>query len=240
MVRNPSPQPDHRAPPISGAGVLRGMRRLFPVSLFVVAFGIAFGVAAVEHGLSPLQAVIMSALVFTATAQFAALDFLSEPIAFLSLALVVLSLSSRHIVLGAALAKTVYRLPLMHRFAVLSLLSDANFADAQSGQKPGEADAAALLGGGLMLWLAWVSSTAIGAFGGDTVVDPEAAGFGAVMICFFAATVVGRLRTSPDLALAVVLAATISALTQPWLPMGWNILLAACVGGYIATWSKHD
>ncbi len=89
----------------SSAAVLRGMRRLLPVSLFVAPFGIAFGIAATEQGLVPIQATVMSVFVFTATAQFAALDFLNEPVAFASLFLVVLALSGRHVIMGAALSR---------------------------------------------------------------------------------------------------------------------------------------
>ena len=45
----------------------------------------------------------MSVLVFSGAAQFAALDFWPGPVAFGSLALVVLALNARHIVMGAAL-----------------------------------------------------------------------------------------------------------------------------------------
>ncbi|MBO6851976.1 MAG: AzlC family ABC transporter permease, partial [Marinobacter sp.] len=38
--------------------------RLLPISLFVVAFGAAFGLAAIQKGLEPLQALLMSATVF--------------------------------------------------------------------------------------------------------------------------------------------------------------------------------
>ena len=84
-------------------GIARGVRRIFPVAVFVVPFGIAFGAAAIEAGLTLVQAVAMSVLVFSGAAQFAALDFWPGPVAFGSLALVVLALNARHIVMGAAL-----------------------------------------------------------------------------------------------------------------------------------------
>lgn len=89
ILKVSSASPDDVA--LSGTAVLRGMRRLMPVSLFVIPFGVAFGIAAVEQGLSPVQATAMSFVVFTATAHFAALDFLNEPIAFVSLFFVVLA-----------------------------------------------------------------------------------------------------------------------------------------------------
>jgi len=210
------------------------MRRLLPVSLFVVPFGVAFGISAVEQGLGPIQATLMSVAVFTATAQFASLDFLNEPVAFASLFLVVLALSGRHVIMGAALSRWINRLPLAKRMATLAFLSDANFADTQPLLRKGETDLGVLLGGGLMLWVSWVGSTALGAFGGDLLGDTDAYGFGAVMLCFFAATATGMLRGAPGLVLPTIAAMAISVLTLPLLPTGWNIILAAVVGGLLA------
>lgn len=219
---------------LSSTAILRGMRRLLPVSLFVVPFGVAFGVSAIDHGLGPLQATVMSLLVFTATAQFAALDFLNEPVAFGSLLLVVLALSARHVIMGAALSGWINRLPLAKRLATLTLLSDANFADTQPLLQKGESDLGILLGGGLIMWFAWTASTALGAFGGNLLGDTDAYGFGAVMVCFFAATAVGMLRASSGLVLPTAIAMAVAALTLPLLPTGWNIILAALTGGVLA------
>lgn len=219
---------------ISWAGVLRGMARLLPICLFVVPFGIAFGIAATEGGIGPVQATAMSAFVFTATAQFAALDFLQEPVAYFSLGLVALALSGRHLIMGAALAQWINRLPAGKRFVVLMFLSDANFADTQMLLQRGETDLGPLLGGGLMLWITWVGSTAAGAFGGNLLGNTEAFGFGVVMLCFFAATAFGMVRSTLSLLLPVIVAVVASAITLPYLPNGWNIILAALLGGGVA------
>nr|BFE95636.1 hypothetical protein GCM10020185_61720 [Pseudomonas brassicacearum subsp. brassicacearum] len=41
-----------------------GFKQLIPISLFVVVFGVAFGLAAAQTGLSDTSAVLMSTLVF--------------------------------------------------------------------------------------------------------------------------------------------------------------------------------
>lgn len=219
---------------LSGHAVRRGMARLLPICVFVAPFGVGFGIAAVEQGLSPMQAVVMSLVVFTATAQFAALDLLVEPIGYLSLFCIVLALSGRHVIIGAALSKWVNQLPIHTRIATLMFVSDANFADAQPLLHRGETDLGVFLGGGLMLWLTWVFSTALGAFAGDVLGDTDAYGFGAVMLCFFAATAVGMVRKTPRLAIPAVVAMAVSAGSVTLLPMGWNIILAALVGGFLA------
>ena len=214
---------------ISLSGVVKGMRRLIPVAVFVIPFGIAFGVAAIDRGMSPTQAVAMSALVFSGTAQFASLDFWHEPVAFLSLGLVVLALNGRHIIMSAALSPWVNRLPFSRRLAVLSLLSDANFADTHGALKEGAYDLGPLLGGGIVLWATWVTETTVGVLGGSLLGHPETYGIDVVMVCFFTAVVAGHLRKVSNI-MPVIVAGTVAALTLEWLPLGWNIILAALAG----------
>ncbi|MGF1476494.1 MAG: AzlC family ABC transporter permease [Geminicoccaceae bacterium] len=216
------------------SGVTRGARRLFPIAIFVIPFGIAFGVAAVEAGLSAFQAITMSGLVFSGAAQFAALDFWTSPIAFGSLALVALALNARHVIMGAALAPWVNELPLAKRLLVLTFLSDANFADSQPAFKSGERDVGVLLGGGLILWTNWIAGTAIGAAGGSLIGEPETFGVDVVMVCFFAAVVVGQLNDR-TMILPAIVAAVVSIASLAWGPTGWNVILAAFSGGLAAT-----
>ena len=84
-------------------GVGRGIRKMFALSLFIVPFGMAFGVAAIESGMSVIQATTMSVVVFSGAAQFASMDMWSTS-SYVSLLLVVLAVSARHILLGAALS----------------------------------------------------------------------------------------------------------------------------------------
>lgn len=216
------------------------MRTLWVLALFVLPFGMAYGVAATEAGITPAQAVLMSALVFTAIVQFAAIDFLSAPVAFFSLGLVALALSGRHVVMSAALSKSINELPIGQRLLTLAFLSDANFAEAQVRAQNGRADPGLVLGGGLVLWIAWLIGTAIGAYAGNLLGDTDAYGFGAVLLTFFAATLLQMARQSRGMVLPVLIAMIVGVVTLPLLPMGWNILLAAPIGGVIAVMTDRE
>lgn len=213
-------------------GALRGGRRLLPIAVLTIPFGIAFGVAAMEHGLTISQAIFMSALVFSGAAQFAALDFWQAPLAFGALTMVVLALSARHVIMGAALSPWLNQLPLNKRILALSYMSNPNFADSQRAFQDGEQDVGVLLGGGLILWASWVCGTAIGALGGELIGDPATFGIDVVMPCFFAAVVAGQLgqvkALVPSLVAGVVAVALIDVV-----PNGWNVVLAALTGGVV-------
>lgn len=225
------------SPTLTAQGVLRGARRLFPVSLFVLPFGLAFGVAAVQTGMTPVQATAMSAMAFSGAAQFATLDFVGTAGAVSSLALVVLALNLRHVIMGAALSPWVNRMPLGRRVMALAFLSDANFADTQPALREGERDLGRLVGGGLMFWLAWVAGTMIGASGGAAIGDPATFGVDVVMSCFFAAVVIGMLAGKEDRWSALIpagIAVAVSFTTLGVLPVGWNVIAGALAGGTVA------
>lgn len=215
-------------------GIWRGGRRLFPIALFTVPFGIAFGVAAIESGMTSVQAILMSLMTFSGAAQFATLDFWQEPLAFGALATVVLALNARHVIMGAALAPWVNRLPIGRRALVLGYLSDPNFADSQPLFQNGERDAGILLGGGLILWVCWVAGTAIGTLGSAELGEPTSFGVDVVMPCFFAAVVAGQLKQVSMLA-PVLGASAVAVSLLDILPTGWNVVVAALVGGMIGT-----
>lgn len=215
---------------MTATGVRLGIRRLLPISVFVVPFGLAFGAAAVEQGLTPTQSIVMSATVFAGASQFAALDLWRAPLPHLSLALVVLAANARHIILGAALSTWVNTLSRGRRFLALSVLSDANFADSHAAFKAGATDVGILLGGGIALWTTWVLGTAIGAVAGSTIGALDRFGIDVVMVAFFAAVVAGGLKSRASI-VPVATAAIVAVATLDVLPAGWNIIAAALCGG---------
>lgn len=214
-------------------GVLRGFGDLLPVALFSMPFGVAFGVAATEAGLSPAQTIFMSAVVFSGVAQFAALDILPGDIGWLSLALVVLAVSARHVIMGAALSGWLMGLPGASRLAVLAWLSDPNFARSHMLHREGEQDVGLLLGGGLALWANWVAGTVVGALAGEALGDVSRFGFDVVLLVYFASIVAGEGRR-PTMFLPIAVAAAVAVLSHGVLPTGWNVILAALAGGSVS------
>jgi hypothetical protein len=83
-----------------------------------------------------------------------------------------ITFSRRPIIMGALLSRWVNWLPPGKSVATLAVPSDANFTEPHHLFQSGDTDVQTLLGGGLMLWLAWAVSAALIAFGryllGDT------------------------------------------------------------------------
>ena len=215
---------------VTMSGMGQGVKRLWPVATYVVPYGLAFGAAAVDRGLTEVQSVVMSAIVFAGASQFAALEMWGESLPYLSLALVTLAVNSRLVILGAVLSPWLNALPRRHALAAMFLLSDPNFADGHSALKSGSNDVGILIGGGLLLWSVWVTSTWAGAVVGATFGALDRFGIDVAMATFFASVVAGKATSRASVVPAAV-AVVVCLATFDVLPNGWSIIAAALCGG---------
>lgn len=217
---------------LTWAGVLRGARQLAPLAVFVIPFGMAYGIAAVEAGMSAAQAIIASALTFSGAAQFTALDLWGSEISLLALFLVTLAISARHVLMSAALSPWVNQLEVRQRLLSVAFLSDPNFAHTHTELKRNERDIGVLIGSGAIGWTAWVFGTAIGVLGGSQIGDPATYGIDVLMPVYFAALVAPKVFASSRSGFAGA-AALVAITSEPFVPSGWNVILAAIAGGLV-------
>jgi 4-azaleucine resistance transporter AzlC len=230
------PAPDRTAGPwFTARGCWRGVAETAPIAAFVVPFGVAFGVAASVQGISPGISVFMSVAVYAGAAQFAALDLWHAPLPLAMLALTVFAVNARLIMLGAALAPWLLKVPLAPRLAALLFLNDSSFAYAMSARSRGELDAGILFGSGFVMWVMWVASTAAGALAGSLLGDVSRFGLDAVMVAYFSAVVVGQWKSRRDF-LPYAAAAAVAIIGAHVLPPGWHIIAGALAGGLVGVW----
>ncbi|MFC3903726.1 Predicted branched-chain amino acid permease (azaleucine resistance) [Acinetobacter marinus] len=210
-----------------------GFVQLLPISFFVVLFGCAFGLAAVQAQLSNPEIVAMSAFVFAGASQFAVLEMLqSSSIPIIPLIITVFFINARHILMGAALYPWLSPLNPVKRYSMLLVLTDANWAYAQQSFENKVSGYGLLIGGGIGLWLAWLIGTILGMYLGGIVAHPERWGLDMVMACFLLAMATGGKQ---DLRMMTIWAVVfcVSILAYLYLPKNMHVLVASCIGGVI-------
>jgi predicted branched-subunit amino acid permease len=222
-------------PRFTARGVWRGAVETAPLAAFVIPFGLAFGVAASARGMPPDISVFMSMAMFAGASQFAVLDLWHAPLPLATLALTVLAVNGRLIMLGAALAPWLLKIPVGRRFAALLLLNDSNFAYAMAARDRADMDAGILFGSGVIMWVLWAASTAIGALAGAVAGDLSRFGLDAIMVAYFAAVIVGQWKGRADL-FPYLAAAAVAIAGAHVLPPGWHIIAGALAGGAAGVW----
>jgi predicted branched-subunit amino acid permease len=170
----------------------------------------------------------MSATTFAGSAQFAAVTVMADGSVAAAVTAAIL-LNARYIPMGIASAPAIGG-PWWRRLLAAQLVVDESWAIANRGD--GTFDRRRLIGAGLVLYVAWVVSTGLGALGAALVGDPRRLGLDAAFPALFLALVWPYLRDRRTVAVAAV-GAAIALGTSLIAPPGVPIVaasLAALVG----------
>ncbi|HEX5630678.1 MAG TPA: AzlC family ABC transporter permease [Acidimicrobiia bacterium] len=202
----------------------RGIRDAIPILLAVGAFGVAFGVLAVEVGLSPWLALLTSVIVVSGAAQFALVGLVSTGTAPVLIA--VTGLGLRHLPMSATLARLIGPQPLSTRLRLAFILVDETFGLTVHAARRGEPDLVAYKSAAdLMLYVGWLAGTAVGAWFGGAV-DPAAVGLDVLFGLMFLGLAVPLVRRRRDWVVAALAVAATLAATE-LLPAAWRLTGAA-------------
>jgi 4-azaleucine resistance transporter AzlC len=204
-----------------------GVRVGIPLSAASLLVGISFGVLA-EPVMGTVAPIVMSAIVFAGSAQFAATAVLADGGGAAAAILAGTLLNGRFLPMGIALAPSAGGRRLW-RALVGQAIIDASWALANRGG--GRFDVHYMLGATLVNYPAWVGGTALGVFGGELVGDPGDLGLDAIFPAFFLGLLANELRDSLSIGAALIGAGVALALT-PFAPAGVPIL-AACAGALL-------
>jgi 4-azaleucine resistance transporter AzlC len=184
--------------------LLAGARAAVPLLLGLTPFGLVAGIAAVDAGLSPVQAVGLSAVVFAGASQLAAVDLLGRdaPLAVVVLTAVVINL--RMVMYSASIAP--YFESFRRRWAAVSahLLTDMSYALAITEfRNDTHTDRRwYYLGAAATMYVVWQVATAVGALLGERVPSDSGVGFAVPLV--FLSLLVSEVSGRPRLAAAVV------------------------------------
>lgn len=214
-------------------GLANGIKGAHAPAGSAVIYGLAFGLLADQTGLSLMAAVAMSALVYSGSAQFVALQAWGDPIPLAAIAGAIVAVNARYFLLGAALRPWFQTLPPLKAYGSLLLLSDGNWAPAIREFRAGRLDAAYMLGIGVALYSCWIASTAIGHALGHAIPDPKRFGLDFVLPAFFIVLAVALWRGKSDL-LPLVTAAVVALIVEHAVPGQWYMVAGALAGSLAA------
>src|SRR5690606_39230265 len=150
----------------------------------------------------------------------------------------VISKNARHLLMGATLYPWLRCLPPGKRYGIMVVISDANWAMAMQRFERGKPGFGVVLGGGLALWVFWVLRTAIGAYFGNVISDPQRFGLDMIMGCFLLSMVVGGEKNFRMVFIWVVAAAA-SLLAWRFLPENSHVIVGALAGGVVGMFVKE-
>jgi 4-azaleucine resistance transporter AzlC len=200
-----------------------------PYAVAGAVVALSFGVLARQAGFSALGAIVMSAIVFAGSAQFAAIAIIASGGSVVAAIGAAALMNSRFLPMGVALAPSL-RGRALARAAQGQTVVDASWAMANRGE--GRFDRHFLFGASAVQYLTWMLGTTVGAVGGTGLGDPRALGLDAIFPAFFLALLLSELRNRRSRGVALggaLVALALVPLTPPGVPV-----LAASAAALVA------
>ncbi|WP_224448809.1 AzlC family ABC transporter permease [Haloprofundus salilacus] len=227
-----------------------GVRDALPLFLGIVPFAVVFGVAAVDAGLSALQAVGLSVFVFAGASQLATIELLADDATLAVVVLTAVVINLRMLMYSASIAPYFRSLAGRSKAFLAYFLTDQAYAlsvahygaldDATGGSGSGESDASAAetdalstadrrwyyLGVGVSLWVVWQLGTVAGLVLGTGV--PESWGLDFTVPLVFLALLVPAMNDVPTITAGVC--GGVVAVVAAGLPLNLGLLVGATAG----------
>lgn len=217
-----------------------GLGTSLPLALGYFPIAFSFGVAATKAGLTGVEAVTLSLVMYSGAAQFLAVVLIAAGAPVLVAAATLIGMGLRHVLYGPALlrhagANDSSAASTRHAWAWAFGLTDEVFGAALGELARGRRFSEPFMFGlGLGAYGAWVSGTVVGAYAGGGALEAwpaVSAGLGFMLPALFLALLLSML-TRDQVPVIVVAAAATVAVTFVW--SGTAGLLAGMVAGAVA------
>jgi 4-azaleucine resistance transporter AzlC len=197
-------------------------------------FAVSLGVVALDAGFSALGIIVMSAVVFAGSAQFAAISIVAAGGGLGAAVGAAALMNSRFLPMGIALAPSL-RARALTRAVQGQAIVDASWVMANEGE--GRFDRHFMFGATSVQYATWLAGTALGALGGGALGDTHALGFDAIFPAFFLALLLPELRDARSRGVALA-GGLIALVLVPLAPPGVPVL-AASVAAHVGLKRRH-
>lgn len=215
----------------------KGLIDGIPICLGYLSVAFAFGIFAVESGLTVMEALLISMTCVTSAGQLAAVPIIASAGGVLELAISQLVINMRYALMSISLSQKLdAQVSLADRFAIAFINTDEVFAVASS--QKGSISKWYMYGLMLTPWLGWSSGTLIGGVAGNVLPAIVASSLGVAIYGMFIAIVVPEAKKSRPTAVCVAIAVALSCVFYyvPGLdaiPGGFTIIICAVAASAI-------
>lgn len=200
---------------------------ILPLAIAVVPWGVLCGSLAIKVGLSPIQAQLLSLLVFAGSAQLASLMLIGGTLSSIFSSTFVIS--SRHLLYSAVFREHVRQSPLFTRCCTAFFLTDEMFAVTCAYlEKNKSFSHLYAISAGIVFYLVWNVSTFIGIAVGQFFPNIESMGLEFAIAATFIAIVIPSIKHFSTL--MSVLASGISVLILSLIGVEHALIIATLIG----------
>ncbi len=214
-------------------GIIDGL----PICFGYISVAFAFGIFAVENGLSPLQTILVSMTNVTSAGQLAGVPIITGGGTLIELAVSQVVINLRYALMSISLSqKFSQSIRLIDRFPIAFVNTDEVFAVAMSSSE--QVSRPYMYGLIFTPWFGWTLGTAIGAFAGNILPKGVVSALGIAIYGMFIAIVVPKAKKEKPVLICSLFAIALSCAFKylPFLqniPAGFVIIICAVVASTV-------
>lgn len=214
-------------------GFRQGAMQSAPSLLSLLPFGLIIGISGQGAGLSLIEILMMSMIVFAGSAQLVMLSIWTHPPQIVPLAIAALAMNLRLALMGPVLSPWFDGLRGWRVWLSLFTMYDQNWAFSVREMNSGNRDAAYLIGNGIPAYVVWVSSTGVGYLAGSALQIPAGHPVFFAALAVFVSILVTTWRGLGDV-LPWATAAGVAILASRLFPgTFWHIVIGALAGSIV-------
>ena len=220
-------------PPAPTSQFLLGVRLFIPVAISIAAYGLVWGVVAGQAGLSAVEVLLMSGIVYAGASQFVALDLWTPgALPILSIVIATAIINLRMMLMTATLRPLFADVPRWQAMLAMFVVSDEVWAMTMAQSAKGKISPSFMLGAGTLAWIGWTGSTLAGRLLGSVIADPSTYGLDFAFTAVFLALLLSMWRGRSDL-VPWIAGGLIAIVVARAVPGQWYVI-AGGLGGSLA------
>lgn len=202
---------------------------VFPTVAAAMPFALILGQQATAKGLTPLEMLAMSSIVFAGSSQLIAVGLWSTPAPVAALALMALLVNLRHTLMGASLSGKIAHFGKL-RFLAAFLLTDEAWALSERRAIERPITRTFYFTVALTLFVCWQLASVAGTVFGSLIREPEKFGLDFAFPAIFIALALGFWKGARRSGPVLLASAAVAVAVHATVPGAWYVIAGAIAG----------
>lgn len=213
-----------------------GVKSAIPITLGYIPMGIGYAALAIKAGMTPLQTVGFSVLVYAGAGEIIATTMLYGGASMIAIILTNFVLNLRYMVMNTFVYNKVEKTNMGLNILSAHLVTDESFA---LFALMNESSIWTYIGIALTSWLSWIFGAIIGVFTLDLLPAIVTNSFNISLYALFVAILVPSIKENRQIGLLVLITAVINIVLQN-IVGNWSIILSTLIGAGIGIYLVDD
>ncbi|NLK00784.1 MAG: AzlC family ABC transporter permease [Clostridia bacterium] len=206
---------------------MMGLADALPIGLGYGPVAMAYGLLAKSAGLTLIQCVAMSIIVFAGASQFMALNLIAVGIGIGEIVLATFLINLRHLLMSMSISEKLLALNRGIRACIAFGVTDESFA--VSSIRGGKLSTGYMLGLEILSYGFWVAGSGVGYMAGEVLPPMLQTSMGIALYAMFIGLLIPSAKKSKKVLTLAVLAALLNSVFGLFLTGGWPMIAATII-----------